>query len=317
VTVRERVPMCGSYPRQASWDTAMVAHGEPRSRLGTKSADRNKRLRQRDAIHMHRVGLYFTKSEDDVVGICCRPQIDSKYATAQAKCGSLWRLRVADMHSIALFGLVLAKTLDDCHVVAAHRQCGAEVFDMAVAPCHFQVACRSRIVKRIDDTNAHRASIPAALHPYGNFNSSYFVEVVEGDEVPKHFSAPLLSEFDTRYMKVRVREIGVAYKGHQWQIDPIGLLKGLSRQALLRQRDSLGRQWFVLSRAHWLTVQGLPKYAPELSDIEVVWHDLKAHHLAHQIFTDADALDRAIHAAVITLNAERNLDPLVKQRISA
>jgi hypothetical protein len=28
--------------------------------------------------------------------------------------------------------------LDDCHVVAAHRQCGAEVFDMAVAPCHFR-----------------------------------------------------------------------------------------------------------------------------------------------------------------------------------
>ena len=66
-----------------------------------------------------------------------------------------------------------------------------------------------------------------------------------------------------------------------------------------------------------LCVEWLPKYAPELDDIEVVWHDLKAHHLAHQTFTDAEALDRAIHAAVTALNTERNIDPLVKQRISA
>jgi transposase len=61
----------------------------------------------------------------------------------------------------------------------------------------------------------------------------------------------------------------------------------------------------------------LPKYAPELNDIEAAWHDLKAHHLAHQTFTDADALDRAIHDAVTTLNAERNVDPLVNPRIFA
>lgn len=73
----------------------------------------------------------------------------------------------------------------------------------------------------------------------------------------------------------------------------------------------------LAARAHWLTVEWLPKYAPELNDIEVVWRDLKAHHLAHQTFTDAEALDRAIHAAVTSLNSERNVNPLVKQRISA
>ena len=31
----------------------------------------------------------------------------------------------------------------------------------------------------------------------------------------------------------------------------------------------------LAARAHWLTVEWLPKYAPELNDIEVVWHDLK------------------------------------------
>ena len=68
----------------------------------------------------------------------------------------------------------------------------------------------------------------------------------------------------------------------------------------------------VVARSHWLTVEWLPKYAPELNDIEVVWHDLKAHHLAHQTFSDAEALDRAIHDAVTSLNTERNVDPLVK-----
>jgi hypothetical protein len=61
----------------------------------------------------------------------------------------------------------------------------------------------------------------------------------------------------------------------------------------------------------------LPKYAPDLNDIEVVWHDLKAHHLAHQTFTNIDALDQAIHAAVEDLNRERMGVPLAKPRISA
>ena len=71
------------------------------------------------------------------------------------------------------------------------------------------------------------------------------------------------------------------------------------------------------ARKHWLTVEWLPKYAPELNDIEVVWHDLKAHHLAHKTFTDVAALDRDIHAAVDDLNKERNVDSLVNRRISA
>ena len=73
----------------------------------------------------------------------------------------------------------------------------------------------------------------------------------------------------------------------------------------------------LAERAHWLTVEWLPKYAPELNDIEVVWGDLKAHHLAHQTFTDPDVLDASIHHAVAALNSERNRDPLANQRISA
>lgn len=73
----------------------------------------------------------------------------------------------------------------------------------------------------------------------------------------------------------------------------------------------------LAAREHWLTVEWLPKYAPELNDIEVVWHDLEAQHLAHQTFTNAEILDTAIHQAVVALNVERGRDPLGDQRISA
>ena len=71
----------------------------------------------------------------------------------------------------------------------------------------------------------------------------------------------------------------------------------------------------LVARAHWLTVEWLPKYAPELNDIEPVSRILKAHHLAHQTFTDAAALDQAIHDAVTDLNRERIPDPLAKPQI--
>lgn len=70
-------------------------------------------------------------------------------------------------------------------------------------------------------------------------------------------------------------------------------------------------------RKHWLTVEWLPKYAPELNDIEGVWRDLKAHHLAHRTFTNAETLDSEIHAAVDALNQERSVDSLVNYRIFA
>lgn len=73
----------------------------------------------------------------------------------------------------------------------------------------------------------------------------------------------------------------------------------------------------LAARAHWLSVEWLPKYAPELNDIEAVWRDLKAHHLAHQTFADTNALDTAIHKTVHALNRERMPLPLATQRISA
>ena len=73
----------------------------------------------------------------------------------------------------------------------------------------------------------------------------------------------------------------------------------------------------LAERAHWLTLEWLPKYAPELNDIEPTWRDLKRHHLAHQTFAGPEDLDCAIHDAVAKLKAERSRDPLASQRIAA
>lgn len=61
----------------------------------------------------------------------------------------------------------------------------------------------------------------------------------------------------------------------------------------------------ALAARPWLTVEWLPKYAPELNDIERCWRDLKRHHLANRTFADTEDLDRAIHRAVARLNQER------------
>jgi transposase len=74
----------------------------------------------------------------------------------------------------------------------------------------------------------------------------------------------------------------------------------------------------ALAARKWITVQWLPRYAPELNDIELSWRDLKRHHLAHQTFHDTVALDAAIHEAVDDLNHERRIDhPCDKPRIAA
>jgi transposase len=61
----------------------------------------------------------------------------------------------------------------------------------------------------------------------------------------------------------------------------------------------------ALAACPWITLEWLPKYAPELNDIERCWRDLKQHQLANRTFADADALARAIPDAVARLNHER------------
>ncbi len=73
----------------------------------------------------------------------------------------------------------------------------------------------------------------------------------------------------------------------------------------------------ALAQRPWLTLEWLPKYAPELNDIERCWRDLKQHQLANRTFADADALARAIPDAVARLNHERQLKSSPIRRRSA
>jgi transposase len=81
----------------------------------------------------------------------------------------------------------------------------------------------------------------------------------------------------------------------------------------------------ALAARPWLTLEWLPKYAPELNDpgsrpgqaIERCWRDLKQHYLANRTFADADALARAIPDAVARLNHERQPHPSPIRRRSA
>ncbi len=73
----------------------------------------------------------------------------------------------------------------------------------------------------------------------------------------------------------------------------------------------------ALAVRDWLTIEWLPKYAPELNDIERSWRDLKRHFLAHQTFADIDHLDRAIHKGIADMNHERQSTLCTNLRIAA
>ena len=61
----------------------------------------------------------------------------------------------------------------------------------------------------------------------------------------------------------------------------------------------------ALNARPWITVEWLPRHAPELNAIERTWRDLKRHHLAHHTFKNAADLTCAVHAAVKQINKER------------
>ena len=73
----------------------------------------------------------------------------------------------------------------------------------------------------------------------------------------------------------------------------------------------------ALAMRPWLTIEWLPKYAPELNDIERSWRDLKRHFLAHRTFQSVEHLEIAVHQAISELNHERQRQMCHDQRIAA
>lgn len=130
------------------------------------------------------------------------------------------------------------------------------------------------------------------------------------------------------------RELIVHTSPHKRSADFVGLLERLDRHFGPRPKRRKTKPVVLvldngpvhtskastaaLAARPWIAVEWLPRYAPELNDIEPVWRDLKRHHLAHHTFSNAADLDSAIHSAVTDLNRERQIShPCDKPRIAA
>jgi transposase len=107
------------------------------------------------------------------------------------------------------------------------------------------------------------------------------------------------------------------------RLDPLyGPRPGHSSKPVVMGLDNGPIHTSKLSRAalaarSWLTIEWLPKYAPELNDIERSWRDLKRHFLAHRTSRSIEQLDSAVATAVENLNLERNRHSCHHQRIAA
>ena len=62
----------------------------------------------------------------------------------------------------------------------------------------------------------------------------------------------------------------------------------------------------LLARAHWLTIEWLPKYAPELNDIEHDWEHLKQDEIANlSVGGCPDILEKALVDGINEINKRR------------
>jgi transposase len=73
----------------------------------------------------------------------------------------------------------------------------------------------------------------------------------------------------------------------------------------------------ALAARPWITVEWLPKYAPELNDIERDWRHLKRHYLANHVWRDAQDLDRCIHNSVAQITRSRISRALAESKRAA
>lgn len=73
----------------------------------------------------------------------------------------------------------------------------------------------------------------------------------------------------------------------------------------------------ALAARPWITVEWLPKYAPELNDIERDWRHLKRNYLANHVWRDVRQLEHHIHSSVAAINRSRALRALVESKHAA
>jgi transposase len=55
---------------------------------------------------------------------------------------------------------------------------------------------------------------------------------------------------------------------------------------------------YLQSQRHWLTVERLPGYAPDLNPVETLWGNIKGQELANRCAEDLTELDTAVHVGM-------------------
>src|SRR5712692_4605644 len=64
---------------------------------------------------------------------------------------------------------------------------------------------------------------------------------------------------------------------------------------------------YLLSQRHWLTVERLPGYAPDLNPVETLWGNIKGQELANRCAEDLAELDSAVRAGMKRVRKSRKL----------
>ena len=64
---------------------------------------------------------------------------------------------------------------------------------------------------------------------------------------------------------------------------------------------------YLHSQRHWLTVEKLPGYAPDLNPVETLWGNVKGQELANRCAEDLTELDTAIHTGMTRVRQSRQL----------
>ncbi len=64
---------------------------------------------------------------------------------------------------------------------------------------------------------------------------------------------------------------------------------------------------YLQSQKHWLMVERLPGYAPDLNPVEMLWGNVKGQELANRCAEDLTELDTAIHNGMERVGQSRQL----------
>lgn len=91
------------------------------------------------------------------------------------------------------------------------------------------------------------------------------------------------------------------------------LRRHFRRQRVILIWDGLGAhksgrmRAYLAQQAHWLTVEPLPAYAPDLNPVEPLWGNVKSQEMANVCAPDLPALRRPLHAGLTRVRCRPSL----------